>query len=261
VEIKRIDDEEARHVCFSKRRQGLFNKANELSILCGAIVGVVVFSISGRAYSIGHPSIDAVIKRFFAPKPPNVPATSGGGANQDGGEVSDTVRLLCEQHEELQGLVEEELKRKDSLQEAIDKEMGSPVMQWLRAKVYDLGQDELQELYKELQAMRGVVLGKENQMMAEAMQNPSSLSQPPTVVATALPSASPPRWPRACAARREDVLAVLWRRTTPGPAGRNRPRGPGRLAARPRPLLVQAEWAIFAAQARSPCRFRFMRQG
>jgi hypothetical protein len=40
-------------------------------------------------------------------------------------------------------------------------------MQWLRAKVDDLGQDELQELYKELQAMRGVVLGKENQMLAE----------------------------------------------------------------------------------------------
>jgi hypothetical protein len=73
VEIKRINDEEARQVCFSKRCQGLFNKANELSILCGAIVGVVVFSISRRAYSIGHPSIGAVINRFLAPNPSNIP--------------------------------------------------------------------------------------------------------------------------------------------------------------------------------------------
>jgi hypothetical protein len=179
VEIKRIDDEEARQVCFSKRRQGLFNKANELSILCGAIVGVVVFSISGRAYSIGHPSIDAVIKRFLVPNRPNLSATSAGGANHDDGGVSDTVRLLCEQYEELQGLVEEELKTKDSLQEAMGKEMGSRMMQWLSAKVYDLGQNELQEFYMELQAMRGIVLsGKENQMMAEAMQIPSSKPQP-----------------------------------------------------------------------------------
>jgi hypothetical protein len=185
VEIKRIDDEEARQVCFSKRRQGLFNKTNELSILCGAIVGVVVFSISGRAYSIGHPSIDAVIKRFLVPNRPNLSVTSVGGAKQDDGGVSDTVRLLCEQYEELQGLVEEELKTKDSLQEAIGKEMGSRMMQWLSAKVYDLGQEEVQEFYKELQVMRGIVLlGKENQMMAEAMQIPSSKPQPDMDVAT-----------------------------------------------------------------------------
>jgi hypothetical protein len=86
VEIKHINDEEARQVCFSKRCQGLFNKANELSILCGAIV-VVVFSISRRAYSIGHPSIAAVINHFLAPNPSNVPSTSDGGANQESGAV------------------------------------------------------------------------------------------------------------------------------------------------------------------------------
>jgi hypothetical protein len=63
--------------------------------------------------------------------------------------------------------------------------MGGRVMQWLRAKVYELGQDEVQEFYKEFQAMRGVVLGKENQMMPEAMQIPSSQPQPPMDVATA----------------------------------------------------------------------------
>jgi hypothetical protein len=95
--------------------------------------------------------------------------------------VSNTVRQLYEQ---LQELVEEELKTKDSWQEAIDKEMGGRVMQWLRAKVYELGQDELQEFYLDLQAMRGVVLGKENQMMPEAMQIPSSQPQPPMDVPT-----------------------------------------------------------------------------
>ncbi|KAG8058177.1 hypothetical protein GUJ93_ZPchr0002g25169 [Zizania palustris] len=34
----------SRQVCFSKRREGVFKKANELSVLCGAHVAVVFFS-------------------------------------------------------------------------------------------------------------------------------------------------------------------------------------------------------------------------
>ncbi|KAK3127015.1 hypothetical protein QOZ80_7AG0566950 [Eleusine coracana subsp. coracana] len=180
VPIKRIDNEEARQVSFSKRRQGLFNKAHELSILCGAMVGVVVFSISGKPYSIGHPSVDAVINRFLAPNPPNVPDTSGG-ANQDGGGMTDTLRLFCEQYTELQGLVEEEMKRKKSLQEAIDKEMGGVLMQWLTAKICDLKPDDLQGFYKELQAIRDVVLAKANQVTSGGRQIRNSQPQPPSM--------------------------------------------------------------------------------
>ncbi|KAF8693250.1 hypothetical protein HU200_038633 [Digitaria exilis] len=42
IEMKRIERYKARQVCFSKRRQGMFKKASELSILCGAMFAIVV---------------------------------------------------------------------------------------------------------------------------------------------------------------------------------------------------------------------------
>ncbi|KAL3643619.1 hypothetical protein CASFOL_014434 [Castilleja foliolosa] len=64
IEIKLIRDENARSVTFSKRRVGLFKKAAELSVLCGAQIGLIVFSPSGKAYSFGHPDINSIMGRF-----------------------------------------------------------------------------------------------------------------------------------------------------------------------------------------------------
>ncbi|KAH0464097.1 hypothetical protein IEQ34_006883 [Dendrobium chrysotoxum] len=66
IEIKLIEKEENRQVCFSKRRQGLFKKASELSILCGAEVAAVVFSPAGKPYFFGNPSVDHVLRRFLS---------------------------------------------------------------------------------------------------------------------------------------------------------------------------------------------------
>lgn len=50
VELKRIENSTNRQVTFSKRRDGLFKKSIELSILCDAEVALIVFSSSGKAY-------------------------------------------------------------------------------------------------------------------------------------------------------------------------------------------------------------------
>jgi hypothetical protein len=50
IVIRRIDNSTSRQVTFSKRRNGLLKKAKELSILCDAEVGLVVFSSTGRLY-------------------------------------------------------------------------------------------------------------------------------------------------------------------------------------------------------------------
>ena len=50
IVIKRIDNSTNRQVTFSKRRNGLLKKARELSILCDAEIGVIVFSSTGRLY-------------------------------------------------------------------------------------------------------------------------------------------------------------------------------------------------------------------
>ena len=64
IEMKRIKGEEARQVCFSKRRPCLFKKACELSTLCGAEVAVVTFSPGGRCFSFGHPSTLPIADSF-----------------------------------------------------------------------------------------------------------------------------------------------------------------------------------------------------
>lgn len=50
IVIRRIDNSASRQVTFSKRRKGLVKKAKELSILCDAEVGLIIFSSSGKHY-------------------------------------------------------------------------------------------------------------------------------------------------------------------------------------------------------------------
>ncbi|TQE05752.1 hypothetical protein C1H46_008658 [Malus baccata] len=50
VVVRRIDNLMSRQVTFSKRRNGLLKKAKELSILCDAEVGLIIFSSTGRLY-------------------------------------------------------------------------------------------------------------------------------------------------------------------------------------------------------------------
>ncbi|CAL5214008.1 unnamed protein product [Lathyrus oleraceus] len=65
IEIEMVKDPNTRQVTFSKRRTGLFKKANELSILCGAEVAIVVFSPGNKPYSFGHPGVDVVAANYL----------------------------------------------------------------------------------------------------------------------------------------------------------------------------------------------------
>ncbi|XP_028764874.1 agamous-like MADS-box protein AGL29 [Neltuma alba] len=65
IKMEMVQDAASRLVTFSKRRNGLFKKANELAILCGAELAIVVFSPGGKPFSFGHPSVDVVTQRFL----------------------------------------------------------------------------------------------------------------------------------------------------------------------------------------------------
>nr|XP_023914975.1 MADS-box transcription factor ANR1-like [Quercus suber] len=64
IVIKRIDNSTSRQVTFSKRRNGLLKKAKELSILCEAEVGLIIFSSTGRLYDYSNTSMKSVIERY-----------------------------------------------------------------------------------------------------------------------------------------------------------------------------------------------------
>ncbi|CAI8617957.1 unnamed protein product [Vicia faba] len=63
IQIKKIDNISSRQVTFSKRRKGLFKKAQELSTLCDADVALLVFSATNKLFEYASSSIQQVIER------------------------------------------------------------------------------------------------------------------------------------------------------------------------------------------------------
>ncbi|MCD7457212.1 hypothetical protein HAX54_034477 [Datura stramonium] len=66
IEMKKIENISSRQVTFSKRRAGLFKKAEELSVLCEAQVAVIVFSSTDRLYkfSSSNSSMEKIVDRY-----------------------------------------------------------------------------------------------------------------------------------------------------------------------------------------------------
>ncbi|KAL3723999.1 hypothetical protein ACJRO7_036077 [Eucalyptus globulus] len=64
IVIQKIDSSASRQVTFSKRRNGLLKKAKELSILCDAEVGVVIFSCTSKLHEFASSSMRSTIDRY-----------------------------------------------------------------------------------------------------------------------------------------------------------------------------------------------------
>ncbi|KAG4999490.1 hypothetical protein JHK87_020562 [Glycine soja] len=63
IQIKKIDNISSRQVTFSKRRKGLFKKAQELSTLCDADIALIVFSATSKLFEYASSSMHQVIER------------------------------------------------------------------------------------------------------------------------------------------------------------------------------------------------------
>ncbi|XP_009783886.1 MADS-box protein JOINTLESS [Nicotiana sylvestris] len=63
IQIKKIDNATARQVTFSKRRRGLFKKAEELSVLCDADVALIIFSSTGKLFEYSSSSMKEILER------------------------------------------------------------------------------------------------------------------------------------------------------------------------------------------------------
>ncbi|XP_026450261.1 MADS-box transcription factor 23-like isoform X1 [Papaver somniferum] len=60
IVIQKIDNITSRQVTFSKRRNGLIKKAKELSILCDAEVGLIVFSSTDKLYEFSSTRLNTL---------------------------------------------------------------------------------------------------------------------------------------------------------------------------------------------------------
>ncbi|XP_047326557.1 MADS-box protein defh21 [Impatiens glandulifera] len=67
IEVKRIENNTSRQVTFSKRRGGLLKKTHELSVLCDAQIGLIIFSNKGKLFEYStHPfSMSQIIEKYL----------------------------------------------------------------------------------------------------------------------------------------------------------------------------------------------------
>ncbi|VDP92251.1 unnamed protein product [Echinostoma caproni] len=63
IQIKPISDEKTRLVTFAKRKNGLFKKAYELSVLCQCEIAIIVFTKSNRLHQYASRTIDHALRR------------------------------------------------------------------------------------------------------------------------------------------------------------------------------------------------------
>ncbi|KAK4285568.1 hypothetical protein QN277_002252 [Acacia crassicarpa] len=65
VQMKRIENPLHRQVTFCKRRAGLLKKAKELSVLCDAEIGLLIFSAHGKLYELAtHGTMQGLLERY-----------------------------------------------------------------------------------------------------------------------------------------------------------------------------------------------------
>ncbi|WCJ27371.1 Agamous-like MADS-box protein AGL29 [Euphorbia peplus] len=115
IEMKMVKDSCSRQVTFSKRRTGLFKKANELATLCGAQIAIVAFSPGGKPFSFGNPTVHVVAQRFLnqETKPRSSVSSSSSAATLE--------KLNC-QLTELQRQIQIEKKKELAIEEAMKEE-------------------------------------------------------------------------------------------------------------------------------------------
>ena len=169
IEIKKIEKKSSLEVTFSKRRTGLFKKAGELCVLCGAEAAVIVFSPGRRAFVFGHPSADAVIDRFLHRE-------TNSRALVPAGQVHGHV-----QRQYLEALGRLEVKREQEETVGGDGEGGF----WWDAPIENMGLNELEQFKGSLEKLREKVADRVAEMTlmmvmeSESGAGPSSTTMVP----------------------------------------------------------------------------------
>nr|QWX93750.1 MADS-box protein 11 [Cunninghamia lanceolata] len=110
VHLKKIQNTVNRRVTFSKRKTGLLKKAKELSILCEAEIGLIIFSPTGKLYESARPSMNRIMLKY----------QEHSSSTRDNLELSDHVEAL---HLELENLRKEMIHLEKTYKHMIGEEL------------------------------------------------------------------------------------------------------------------------------------------
>lgn len=123
----------------------------ELCVLCGAEVGIVVFSPSRKTFLVGHPDFDTILNRYL-------------NENQSNAEVVTipSVQQHNKEYEEAMKELEKEKKRGKMIEEEKKNKNGGF---WWEEPIDEMGIEELEEYVKAVKRLRGKVESRVNEMM------------------------------------------------------------------------------------------------
>ncbi|XP_017228562.2 agamous-like MADS-box protein AGL62 [Daucus carota subsp. sativus] len=71
IVMAKMSKESNLRVTFSKRRCGLFQKASELSTLCGVEIAIIIFSPGKKVFSFGYPNVEQILEKFLNAQDPS----------------------------------------------------------------------------------------------------------------------------------------------------------------------------------------------
>ncbi|KAL2942545.1 Agamous-like MADS-box protein AGL62 [Bienertia sinuspersici] len=159
MELSRIENEEDRLVSFSKRRAGIYKKASEISILCGAQVGIIIFSPSDKPFTYGTPNIEAVVNRYSGRQDrPVVDLAATAFEAQHNAKVQEINNM----HNELatrRDILKKEATRLTNIIKPIQKDF------WWEAPLETLTPQQLGQLVESMTLLKKVAIEKEQEFM------------------------------------------------------------------------------------------------
>nr|AFV74868.1 AP3-like protein [Balanophora fungosa] len=138
IQIKKIENATNRQVTYSKRKNGLFKKANELCVLCDARVSIIMFSGNNKLHDYISPS--TTTKQIY-----------------DHYQRSSGIDLWSSHYERMQ----RDLKELQDANNALHRE----TRQWHGKSLDDLSMGELHGLEQDMDYSLGIIRDRKDQLI------------------------------------------------------------------------------------------------
>ncbi|KAG2576272.1 MADS-box transcription factor 26-like [Panicum virgatum] len=174
VQLRRIENPVHRQVTFCKRRAGLLKKARELSVLCDAHIGIIIFSAHGKLYDLATTgTMEELIERYKTASGEAALQSDGGGGHrmdpkQETVVLQQEINLLQKGLRYIYG---------NRANEHMNVEELNALERYLEIWMYNIRSAKMQIMIQEIQALKSKegMLKAANEVLQEKIVEQSGL--------------------------------------------------------------------------------------